>query len=197
MRIFSRFTQLIVVAAAVMFSTVLDVSAQGRRDAVVIEITRAENSCLYQVQDVSGEVLADQQDTFFVNAGAFLRLTATGTSARVEIQDDRSKNAKGFSHRGTARLNPGESQVIKARNARSQNPGTVHKVAVDCCERISEDGTCVNPSVSDKMAAASDQVQINRATFGSPLSLLSRLLFGAEEADPPLGSGGPDMDVEP
>ena len=192
-----RFTQLTVVVAAVTFSTLMDVSAQGRRDAVVIEITQIENSCRYQVQDVSGEVLADQQDTFYVNAGAFLRFTATGTSARVQIQDDGRKNAKGFSNRGSARLNPGESQVIKARNARSQDPGTVHKVAIECCEQISEDGTCVNPTVSDKMAEAADQVQVNRATFGSPIRALSRLLFGAEKADPPLGSGGPDMDVEP
>ncbi|NNE45501.1 MAG: hypothetical protein HKN37_02445 [Rhodothermales bacterium] len=198
MRGYTRTGALVLSVTFALCATV-DSSAQGRKNAVVIEITKIEDSCRYQVQDIEREVLVGEQDTFFVSAGAFLNLVATGTAARVKIQDDARKNVKGFTNRGISLLRAGDSEFLRVRAARQNDPGSFHDISIDCCESLDEDGKCVNPAPSDKMSALDlRRERINRASLVAPLLKVWRSLFEEDGVDsPPVGGGGPGMDVDP
>jgi len=192
-------TGALVLSVTFALCATVESSAQGRKNAVVIEITKTDNSCRYQVQDVEREVLVSEQDTFFVTAGAFITLVATETAARVKIQDDTSKNVKGFKNRGSSLLRSGDSEYLRVRAARQNDPGSFHQISIDCCESLNENGNCVNPAPSDKMSALEiRREKTNRASLVAPLLTIWKSLFEEDGVDsPPVGGGGPGMDVDP
>lgn len=201
MRISIQLSVALIAALTMLIGSAVDTSAQGRKDAVDIEVTLRDSACKYEVKTVSGDRLSEpEQNKFFMNAGGFLHVTATGTAARIEIEDDRQKRVKGFKKKGMLTLSAGEDDFLKLRAKRTKEEGSLHKVRIECCDGFKGSGACENPMESDSIKTSSVDVggtQINRAS-AVPLETIFDWLFSDDEPStgPPL-PGGPDMDVHP
>jgi hypothetical protein len=202
MRTLINATPVVLLSIAVWSIASFEVTAQNRRDLVDIKVTSDGQKCGYEVLDADGTPIPGQQDLFLVRAGAFLRVSAAETYARVRIEDDYSSGVKGYAHRGSAKLYPVPRlrQIIRVRGPLSKEGRSRHKVKIECCETITNDGVCVNPVESDNVASR-DQGgtgEIKLATSSADAEELARLADGASSpTGHPVGPGGPDMDIEP
>ncbi len=173
---------------------------QGRHAAVVIEISKPDDVCTYRVNDVEGNLIEGQQDVFLMRAGGFLNVVASGTHARVEIKNDEEKNVPGFERKGTLKLNSGDDGFLHVRAKRTENSGSRHKVQIDCCESFDSDGVCLGQTESQPTTYLNGYFDrgVNLAASTRLPEADLRLLSASGNAnDAPVGSGGPDMDVDP
>lgn len=205
---------------ALGLATSLDVSAQlleiGRPDLVDIEVRFEGDRCEYVPTGPNAEPVEVRKPSgdgtyFRIRAHGFLRFVAKGVPATVRIEDDLQKEARGYAHRGMARLYPGRTETIRVREkgkdyrgAKNLGPDstltTLHRINIDCCTGgITNAGVCVGAVPAPHHASLEKGISDVKLTAGDiPIDELARLTAGQNSADDaPFPVAGPDMEVDP